>query len=334
MEQAPTSDTRSAESGPRRRGRTARDGRDDTLAVGRYPDFLIVGAPRSGTTFMFDYLGAHPRIYASPRKEPHFFATDLDSGSYLDSLSFMRDRDAYLALFDGARSDQLAGEASTWYLYSKAAADNIHAANPDMRIIAMLRDPVHMLYSLHGRRLYGGSEDLADFGEALAAEDDRRQGRRIPPRARNLTALFYREVGRYGEQLERYLDTFGREQVHVVIFDDFIAAPADAYRAVLEFLDVDPDFRPDFKVVNAGAARRSWRLQQLLLAPPVVRVARAAIPPRLRPAVGRTWDRINSRPQPRAPLDPEVAVALRADLLPDIVRLGELIGRDLTTLWR
>ena len=112
---------------------------------GRYPDYLIVGAPRSGTTFMFDYLGEHSQIFNSARKEPNFFATDLDSGSYLDSLSFMRDRDQYRALFAGARADQLAGEASTWHIYSKHAASNIRSANPNARIIIMLRHPVEML---------------------------------------------------------------------------------------------------------------------------------------------------------------------------------------------
>ena len=178
------------------------------MAAPRYPDFLIVGAPRCGTTFMYRYLNEHPQIYMSPTKEPQHFATDLDSGSYLDSVSFLRDRDAYKALFAGARADQLAGEASTWHLYSQEAAANIKVANPDARIIIMLRDPVEMLYSLHGRRLYGGSEDLRSFADALDAEADRRQGRRIPPRARNVQALLYRDVGRYSEQVKRYLDLF------------------------------------------------------------------------------------------------------------------------------
>ncbi len=299
----------------------------------RYPDYLIVGAPRSGTTFMFDYLGGHPQIYNSPRKEPQYFATDLDSGSYLDSLTFMRDREEYLELFSAARPDQLTGEASTWYLYSKVAAANIKAANPSARIIIMLRHPVEMLYSLHGRRLYGGSEDLASFEEALAAEDDRRAGRRIPARARNVTALFYRDVGRYAPQVERYLDAFAAEQVHIVLFDDFIRDPAGAYRDVVEFLGVDPSFRPEFQVVNAGAARRSWRLQQALLAPRNVRVARMLIPARRRPRVGRLWDALNSRSQRRAPLDPLAAARLRAELLPDIERLGVLLDRDLAALW-
>ncbi len=282
---------------------------------------------------MFDYLGEHPQIHNSSLKEPQFFATDLDSGSYLDSVTFMRNREQYLRLFDGARPDQLTGEGSTWYLYSRVAAASIKVANPLALIIIMLRDPVEMLYSLHGRRLYGGSEDINDFAEALAAEADRRAGKRIPPRARNVTALFYRDVGSYAEQVERYFQAFGRDRCHVIIFEDFIRDPEAAYRDTLAFLGVDASFRPEMKVVNAGAERRSWRLQQLLLSPAMIRVARFLIPPRVRPAVGRLWDRINSRGQKRVPLDPDVAARLREELRPDVERLSALLGRDLSTVW-
>ena len=299
----------------------------------RYPDFFIVGAPRCGTTFMYEYLDRHPAVFMSRIKEPQHFATDLDSGSYLDSVSFMRDRSVYLDLFKEAREDQIVGEASTWYLYSKDAARNIKSVNPEARIIIMLRDPAEMLYSLHGRRLYGGSENLPNFADALAAEDDRKHGLRIPPKARNITALFYREVARYGEQVDRYLSLFGRAQVHIVIFEEFRADPVAAYRATLEFLGVDRDFVPRIDVVNAGAARRSWRLQQLLLTPLVVRVARLILPPPVRPAVGRVWDRINSRPEKRLPLDRTLAAQIREELRPDMQRLGRLIDKDVTRLW-
>ena len=294
---------------------------------------FIVGAPRCGTTFLYEHLRKHPQIYMSPTKEPQHFASDLDSGSYLDSLTFMRDTNQYLALFEGAAASQLVGEASTWYLYSRDAAQNIKAANPNARIIVMLRHPVEMLYSLHGRRVFGGSEDLARFEDALDAEEARKLGKRIPARARNIKALFYREVGRYGEQVERYVEKFGNEQVHIIIFEDMRAASAATYRATLEFLGVDADFVPDLRAVNESAERRSWRLQQALLAPRVVRVARAVIPRSVRPYVGRTWDAINSRGKKREPLDPAVARRLRDELLPDMVKLGELIGRDVTKVW-
>ncbi len=300
----------------------------------RYPDFFIVGAPRSGTTAMFDYLAAHPQVYPSRIKEPQYFARDLDSGSYLESVTFVRDLETYLGLIADAKAGQLAGEGSTWYLYSKVAARGIHDANPDARIIAMLRHPVHMLYSLHGRRYYARSEDIPRFEDALAAEDDRRAGRRIPAQARNPKALLYSKVGLYGEQLERYFEAFGKDRVKVIVFEDFIADPAAAYRDVTEFLSLGAGFEPDFEIVNAGAARRSQWLQRLILARPVVATARVVVPRRARPFVGRTWDRINSRPEKREPLDPETAARLREKLLPDIERTGRLIGRDLVSLWR
>jgi hypothetical protein len=304
------------------------------LGKPRYPDFFIVGAPRAGTTAMFDYLAQHPRVFASRIKEPQFFARDLDSGSYLESVTFMRDKQKYLGMFEGARPDQLAAEGSTWYLYSKVAAAGIKEANPDARIIVMIRHPVQMLYSLHGRRLYAGSEDIASFTDALAAEPDRREGRRIPAKSRNPKALLYHDVGRFGEQLERYYDTFGKDRVHVIVFDDFTADTPGEYRKVLQFLGIDDGFAPDFKVINAGAARRSQTVQRLLMSKPVIETARFVIPRRVRPAVGRAWDRLNSRKEKREPLDPAVAAQLREDLLPDIRKTGDLIGRDLESLWR
>jgi Sulfotransferase domain len=297
------------------------------------PDFVIPGAPRTGTTFMYDYLAQHPQIYMSPIKEPNHFATDLDSGSYLDSLTFLRDKTRYDDMYDAARPDQLTGEASTWYLYSRQAAANLKANNPATRAVIMLREPVSMLHSLHLRRVYGGSEDLKSFEDALAAEPDRRAGKRIPPKARNVKALFYRDVGSYAAQVRRYYDELGRDQVLVLIFEEFRKDPAAAYRSVLEFLGVDADFKPDFDVVNAGLARRSWRLQQMMLSPVVIKTARVVVPMRLRPAVGRTWDRVNSRGEKPAPLDPAVARALREELQPDVDQLEQLIGRDLSSIW-
>jgi len=303
------------------------------LATARRPDFVIPGAPRSGTTFLFEYLDQHPQIYMSPVKEPNFFATDLDSGSYLDSVTFLRDRDRYLALYAGATPTQLTGEASTWYLFSQDAAANIRAANPAAKAVIMLREPVAMLRSLHLRRVYGGSEDIKDFGAALAAEADRRHGRLISPKARNVKALQYHQVGSYAAQVERYLETFGPAQVKVLIFEEFRANPQIAYRSVLQFLGVDAAFQPDFQVVNASASRRSWRLQQALLSPPVIKTARAVIPNSMKPWVGRTWDRINSRSDAPPPLAADVAARLRDDLQPDIDRLARVIGRDLNRVW-
>lgn len=298
-----------------------------------FPDFYIVGAPRCGTTFMYEYLRQHPQIFMPDNKEPNFMCTDLDSGSYLDSVSFMRDEATYLHLFAAAPAGSVTGEASTWYLYSEAAAGRIRLQRPDARIIIMLRDPVEMLYSLHGRRVYGGSEDLTRFEDALAAEPDRRNGRRIPPRVRNAKALLYHDVGSYSRQVDRYFKTFPADQVRVIIFEEFRRDPAGAYAETLRFLGVRSDFHPQFEVVNASASRRSQRLRQLMLSPTLVKFGRAVIPARVRPRVGPIVDALTSKETPRPPLDPAIRARLQAELRPDVLRLNSLLGRQVSAIW-
>jgi hypothetical protein len=298
----------------------------------RFPDLYIVGAPRSGTTFMYEYLGKHPRIFMAERKEPGFMCPDLDSGSYLDSLSFMRSAEEYLALFDGAEEHQLRGEGSTWYLFSTVAARRIRELNPKARAIIMLRDPAEMLYSLHERRIYGGSEDLERFEDALDAEDDRRQGRRIPVRARNLKVFQYREVGRYSAQVQRYFEAFGRSDVCALIFEDFRADPRGAYEKVIRFLGLEP-VPIEVAVVNASAQRRSALLRRMTLAPAIVRLGRTAIPKRLHARVGPLMDRLTTRSSSRPPMDPQTRQRLRDDLRDDVVRLSEALGQDLVQRW-
>ncbi|MBA2490032.1 MAG: sulfotransferase [Chloroflexi bacterium] len=298
----------------------------------RYPDFYIVGAPRSGTTFMYEYLGRHPRIFMPERKEPGFMCTDLDSGSYLDSLSFMRSADEYLDLFAEAPPGSLTGEGSTWYLFSTMAARRIRASNPRARAIIMLRDPAEMLYSLHERRIYGGSEDLQRFEDALAAEEDRRKGRRIPAHARNIKAFQYREMGRYSAQVKRYLDVFGGSDVCILIFEDFRHDPHRAYEEVVRFLGLEP-VPIDATVVNASARRTSPLLRRLMLTPALVRLARSIIPKRLHSRVGPAMDRLTTRSSTRPPMEEATRRLLRQDLREDVVRLSELLDRDLVARW-
>src|SRR5262245_27125154 len=128
--------------------------------IRRQPDVFIVGAPRCGTTAMWQYLGDHPDVYMSPRKEPWFFCRDL---RFSDPIP--RTLDAYLANFAEAREQARVGEASAWYLYSREAATAIKAFSPAARIIVMLRDPVAVMHSLHDLHVYAGTEDIADFAE-------------------------------------------------------------------------------------------------------------------------------------------------------------------------
>jgi hypothetical protein len=289
------------------------------------PDFFIVGAPRCGTTAMYTYLRQHPQIFMPEHKEPMYFGADLTQ--LHERLS---DSD-YLGLFNGALPGQRIGEASTWYLYSKLAASEIHAFNPEGQIVIMLRNPVDVMYSLHRELVFYRGEVIDDFEEALEAEADRRRGQRVGP-SRRPEALFYRDTVRFADQVERYLDAFDPSQVHVILYEDFVADTPGAYAGLLRFLGVDDGFCPDFVQVNESKLPRNRSLQALVVRPPapfnrlVPLVRRFGVAHRLRAAVLS----VNSRPEPRPSMSPELRRRLTDELAPQVARLGGLIGRDLT----
>jgi hypothetical protein len=298
------------------------------------PDFFIVGAPKCGTTSLNAYLAAHPEIFMLEKREPHFFGSDLADIWPQPSAA------QYFELFAGSASAARRGEASGWYLRSRLAAEEIHAYSPRAQIIAILRNPVDMLPSYHSQCLWRRWETIEDFEQALAAESDRRKGRRIPRRNKgNPWRLLYRDVARFHEQLERYFSIFGRDQVCVLLFDDLVQRPEVTYRTVLNFLGVDSTFVPQFTVLNSNKSNRSRVVRRAVdavrepssaihrigtrLLP--MQAARSAILTRIVLPVLRA----NTRVAPRPPMSPELRSRLTAEFAPDLRRLSALLGRDL-----
>lgn len=289
------------------------------------PDFFIVGAPRCGTTAMYEYLRQHPQIFMPEHKEPIYFGSDLTH------LHGRLSESAYIGLFKHSQPGQRVGEASTWYLFSQTAAREIRDFAPNGQIIIMLRNPVEAMYSLHRELLFYRAEPIQDFEEALGAEEDRKQGRRLGPPGRG-EMLYYRDTVRFAEQVERYLNEFGRDQVHIIIFDDFARDPAASHREVLEFLGVDASFAPEFERVNESKRLVNNSLQELIVRPPapiaklVPLLRRTRLAHKVRAAILMA----NSRPTKRAPMAPELRRRLTEELAPEVKRLGDLIGRDLS----
>jgi hypothetical protein len=297
--------------------------------MSRMPDFFIVGAPKCGTTAMYQYLRQHPQVYMPFHKEPLYFGSDLTR-----RYGAMSERD-YLRLFADASPGQRVGEASAWYLCSTRAAHEIAAASPNARIIVMLRNPVDVMYAQHSQLLFNQQEDIEDFGEALEAEEDRAAGRRLPPGPIRPENLLYRRMVRFAEQLERYLDVFGGARVHVIVHDDLRADLAGEYRRLLTYLEVDPTFVADFSLANENKrVHRRW-LQRLIWNPPLIR----PLIPTLRrfPLVHALRSGLlsmNSERASRPPMDPGLRGRLEAELAPEVERLGHLIGRDLSAWTR
>lgn len=291
------------------------------------PNFFIVGAPKSGTTALYEYLKAHPEVFLPRIKEPHYFGSDLNFLNHCISL------EEYLTLFQDVGNEKAIGEASIWYMYSQRAALEIKKFNPESRIIIMLRNPVDYLYSLHSQLLYSGNENISNFREALDAEEDRLRGLRIPSTARYVHGLYYRETARFSEQVQRYFEVFGWENVFVIIFDDFADDAAGVYLDTLRFLEVSENFQPEFVVVNSNKAVRSEIVNRLTKCQSLATrsFGKALMPSRrFRRKLLRLVRSLNVVNGHRPPMDPFLRQRLEAEFAPEVEKLSELLGRDLT----
>ena len=292
----------------------------------RRPDLFIVGAPKCGTTALYSYLRDHPDVFLPAEKELYYFCDDLFSHKP------RRTEQEYLALFADGTEAMRVGEATPWYLYSQQAPVRIKEFSPGARIVIALRDPVSLMYSLHGERVYPGQELEPDFATVMRTE---KKGTRVPaPPEFDLPKGVegYRDVARYAPFVKRFLDTFGRDAVHVIIFEDLTEQPALSLRALCRFLGVREANLDGFGRVNPHKVVRSRLLTSTLREPPewlkwvMRRVTRRAWRSRV---VEMLW-RFNTARKPRRALDPELRRELGTEFVPAIRELEALLGRDLS----
>lgn len=291
------------------------------------PNAFLVGAPRSGTTSLFTYLARHPSIGTPSVKEPHHFGRDL--GIRLDTYS--TDRRAYRELFRDL-TQPVVLEASTSYLLSRSAAEEIAAFAPNAHILVNLRNPIDVILSLHRFVRSWGAEPLTDVLAAFHGPP----GRGPYDRLRGMDVyLDYRRVVTYGPQLRRYLDTFGPDRVHVTLFDDLVTEPHTAVTAAVRSLGLDPLPLGPYEAENEAADVRSYTLQQLVVHPPdwLRTVAHAVVPDRPRTRAKRALVRLNRRPGAPRRVDPDIRRALARELAPVIDDVEALLGRALPA-WR
>jgi hypothetical protein len=320
----------------------------------RVPDFFIVGHAKCGTTALYETLRTHPQIYMPAVKEPQFFARNpaasehgagAQHGEGVKRFEQTGRRgetlDQYLALFAAAAPDMITGEASTFYLWSRDAPGRIAKLRPDAKIIALLREPAGFLYSLHLQMLQNRAESVKDLREAIALQDARRRGEQIPRDAHWPEALMYTDRVRYVEQLRRYEAVFPREQLLVLIYDDFKRDNAATVKRVLRFLGVDDTVPLDLVSANPTRAVRSVRLRSAvrtlrLGGDPVSRAVRGTVLTLTSSRVRRELlHPLRRRVVYGAPPPPQEALMLelRRRFEGEVVALSEHLGRDLVTEW-
>ena len=288
-----------------------------------YPDFVIAGAPKCGTTALYQYLITHPGVYLSKVKEPCYFATDLPG------LRQIRDERHYGALFADADDSVQTGEALVWYLYSKDAVRNIRSVNPDTKFIVMLRNPVDMAHALHMEQLRIRNETVDDFAKAWALQNERKLGRSLPRLCRQPELLRYQEICALGSQVARLRESADPRRVHIVVFDDFVKKTQESYQAVLNFLELPDDNRTIFPRVNPSTRIRSQAVADFFASPPApLRYLRSALRSvGVRP--GNVIHRLNQRITAREPVPAEVRTAISRSYTDEIMLLERLLQRPL-----
>ena len=298
-----------------------------------FPDFLIIGAAKSGTVSLYHYLGQHPQIFMCPVNEPNFFALDgFDVDNHfkgpgdraaVDSHC-VQDLAAYKALFEKARPGQRLGESSPLYLYSAHAAERIRYYVPHVRLIAVLRQPTSRAHANFRHYRIAGIEPITRFEQALAAEEARRAQRWGP-----WPFWSYRDVGNYAEQLQRYYALFDRDQIMVCLYDELRDDAVALLQRMYAFIGVDSQFVPDTSVQhNVGSRPRARFLHRLMTqSNPFKTTIKRALPDRPRLWLREWLGRLNEE---RLALDPMLRRQLNRDYAPGMQRLQALIEQDLT----
>ncbi len=286
------------------------------------PTFLVLGAQKAGTTSLHNYLAQHPDIFMSSVKEPHYFSLG-DAGRPPPSRgSFVAESlSEYERLFDRVRGEVAVGESSTTYLDSARAAQRIAEQIPDVKLIAILRDPAgraHSQYVFNRKRMV---EDAPTFADALSREPVRRVAGRG-------ARFAYLAKGFYAGQLEEYLRYFDRSQIRVFLYEDFSDEPMALLRDIFRFLGVDDGFVPDMRLRYnvSGVPRNTTAAAFLRLLKPVRPFLEAWTPAALMSRLGRPL----IVPQRE---DLSLRRKLVEEYREDILRLEALIGRDLSA-WR
>jgi len=278
------------------------------------PNFVIIGAPRSGMTHLYHGLRLHPEVFMSDFKEPMYFAyQDMPRPGMLS------DRAAYEALFDQATGYPAIGEASTLYLYSDKAAVNLRAAIPHARLVAILRQPADRAFSQYTFQRFLGTEPLDSFEAGLAAESKRAQAHTSP-------FLLYRQVGLYGEQIPRYFEQFPKEQLLFVLQDDLDSHPDQVFAQIFAFLGVDPTFQPDLHHrTNASGVAEHRAIFDFVKS--AGRRIKRFLPERIATQLsGTAHERLLTRPT----MLEETRARLIETFREDILKTSDLIDRDLS----
>ncbi len=277
---------------------------------------------------MDEYLKQHPDIFMA-KKELHYFGSDLPMKNRISASE-------YSLHFTDTANKKIIGESSVWYLFSQKAAKEIYAYAPGSKILIMLRNPVYLLPSLHSQHIHDGNEDVRDFETAIQLDEERRKGNK-QPKCVDFTSLPpYKDIGLFADQVKRYLDVFGKENVHILIYEEFAKDPETSTKGVLAFLGVEMNHSIECRVINPNKKIRLLFLHRLIKVPAgwLKQIIRIIIPVKeARHRIMHYLQQKNSTEKQRKKMSQATERYLKDFFADDISKLEKILGRELPQ-WR
>lgn len=287
------------------------------------PDFLIVGAPKCGTTALNDFLAQHPDVNLI-EKELHYFGKDL----YIKNNK--RPASDYFSRF---KEGKLNGDASVWYLYSDSIFEELKTLKASPKIIIMLRNPVDFIYSLHSQNLFDANEDEQDFEKALRLEKSRKNGENIPETNNIKTSLAYREVALFYKRVQKYIESLPSENIFIGLQEELKNAPNHFLKEIELFLELKPFKNYNFATVNANKKVKNLKIHQTIKSPSSFKkkLIRTLIPSKkAREIIADRIYNSNFKESERNKMPEKLRNELTKEFSPSIDELANLINKDLS----
>lgn len=303
----------------------------------RLPNLFIFGFPKCGTTTLFKYLAAHPDIYMTKVKEPHYFSKDFwqesDKFHGRNRHFFYRSKHDYLKMFEDAKNQIILGEASTSYSYSKVAASEVKKFNRNAKVIIVIRDPAEFIKSWYNYLTYYGEEDSDSLLDVLELEEARlKDWGMLPKNLKHPTRLRYSFIADYLPKIKKIRQIFG-DQLLVVVFEEFVNNKKKEYKNILRFLGVDVNFEPNFIKFNEHKTPRFLKVKR-------------AVDSIIRPMLGRKmihgkyeflrsfYRFVFAQKGKNGGLSDNEKGRLKAKYYGDVKKMGEFLNKDLIKIWK
>jgi hypothetical protein len=289
----------------------------------KYPNFFIIGAPKTGTTSIYNFLINHPNVYMSRPKGPHYFSKDIVTSEQI------RSKDDYQNLFKKAKKKHITiGEASVLYLFSKNAIENISKELPESKIIVVLRNPVEVIQSWHAELVWGRLEKNEDIEIAWDKNIELQKNGTLKDHR-----LEYHNIARYGLQIDVLFKYFPKNQVKIIYYEEYSKSTKRTYNSLLKFLNIPEYYREQFEHKNQFKRYRIKWLQNILVNPPSFIITTKKLLKINRFGMYKILLRMNTFSPNKPTLSNEFKKKIIKNYYHDTIKLSKILNKNFIDSW-